>query len=194
MPRDGEQASALYQGADENDIVPVAEEDREFDIRALNKRIRELEEIILRGGIPVKEEESVRPRVKTETAIPGAARNPETPNKSVDTDQLVSALQRIVPGNTGDTKRIINPLKRSSEGIALERWEKQVLQECQFLRITDDRDKIMFALKHTDESIHRHFNVIDPNKWSWETFRGCLKTIAPLQSESNNARYLSRTS
>lgn len=39
--RDGDQASALYQGTDENDIVPVAEN---VDIRAILKRIRELEE------------------------------------------------------------------------------------------------------------------------------------------------------
>lgn len=86
MSCDSNQASALCQGTDENDIVPVAEEDHDFDVWAMQKRIRELEEKLLRyesksEEIPVKEEKSVRPRVKTEVVTLETVRNPETLNK-----------------------------------------------------------------------------------------------------------------
>lgn len=81
MSCDGDQASALYQGSDENDIVPVAEEDREFDIRALHKRT--WGEITTRRNSGERRGE--RPVWRRRS------RFLKTPNKSLDTE-LVSAL------------------------------------------------------------------------------------------------------
>lgn len=106
---------------------------------------------------------------------------------------LVEAIQTVIPRDSTDTHRKIHPLSKSDTGVSLEYWVKQINEECKYRRIHLDREKIVYALNHTDATIHTSFRVIDPGSCTWDQFISMMRKILPKTDVPQDFEYLPKT-
>ena len=187
----------LAQGSEHAEHLAFrdASEETAAENRRLRQELAEAKEALKRieiaegqglGARP-KTSPASRPEVAVKKELGAGTATPEGKGENMNT--LAEVLRKVIPRDCKEGTRVMAPLQMSG-GISLERWERQIVEECQYRHIDDDRSRIIFALKHTEPGIHAHFDAIDPSLWDWEDFMVVLRNMAPLSKSSSGPEFL----